>query len=368
MRRFGTMLLLLVVLLTLGGADPTVELERNRVLLEKWRADPEHWQRLQHDLQAFYALPESRQKAMRRFDRQLHEGDLAVQARRWRVLGRYASWLEKLPAEERRRIDEETNPAKRLQLLRELRSREWLDRLPDRLRNEVLRLPAEQRAERIAQLRAEERRQRQNWQRLSSSRSEEPVPRPAHLNELPTEVRQFVELAVLPRLSADERDRLRKAEGKYPEWLRLIHDLNAAHPVLPPLPSGPIVSPKDLPIGMRRLTRMEIESLRSTVGRWPEFALEVTRQLRGKVPNLPSLGASKLDDFPPEIQTVVRNQLLPRLNDSQRQILQALQGRWPEYPLELLRLAQQKRVILPVMGLPGPPAMWEAVRATSGGS
>src|SRR5688572_22443826 len=45
----------------LGDAD----LERNRRLLDKWRADPEHYARLRRDLKAFYELPESRQQALR---------------------------------------------------------------------------------------------------------------------------------------------------------------------------------------------------------------------------------------------------------------------------------------------------------------
>src|SRR4051794_19732203 len=75
------------------GAD---EVAHNRRLLERWRADPEHYQRLQRDLRAFWALPPERQQQLRALDRQLHDLDPAAQKRLLEALGRYAYWLERL--------------------------------------------------------------------------------------------------------------------------------------------------------------------------------------------------------------------------------------------------------------------------------
>src|SRR5439155_20684814 len=96
-------LLLLTVLL--AGAAPAVslpeptpeELEANRRLVERYRADPEHYARLKRDLKAFAALPPERQNRLRQLDQDLHEENAANLTRLWRVLDRYAIWLEHLP-------------------------------------------------------------------------------------------------------------------------------------------------------------------------------------------------------------------------------------------------------------------------------
>ena len=106
-----------------GGDD----LERNRRLLEKWKADPEHYQRLKRDLAAFYALPPERQEQLRDVDRQLHDADPATQARLWAVLERYVIWLAQRPEAERKAIEEAGD---RTAVVRGLRQREWLERLP----------------------------------------------------------------------------------------------------------------------------------------------------------------------------------------------------------------------------------------------
>src|SRR5262245_25626651 len=109
------------------------DLERNRRLLERWKADPEHHARLRRDLQAFYALPAERQEAMRRLDHQLHE-DLSTQTRLWPVLTRYHDWLEHLQAPDRAHVLAARTPRERLQRIRDLREREWIEQLPARLR------------------------------------------------------------------------------------------------------------------------------------------------------------------------------------------------------------------------------------------
>src|SRR5205085_922617 len=73
MRPVGRLLLLTILL---AGAAPAVslpeptpeELEANRRLLERYRADPEHFTRLKRDLKAFAALPPERQARLRQLD------------------------------------------------------------------------------------------------------------------------------------------------------------------------------------------------------------------------------------------------------------------------------------------------------------
>lgn len=366
MHRSGLLLLLAASILTLGAAGDGDDLDSNRRLLDRWRGDPEHYARLRRDLHAFYALPPERQEQLRRFDRDLHSGDLTGQTRLWAVLDRYAAWLEALPEEKRRQVDEAATADDRLQVLRRLRAEEWLARLPEKLRGEVLHLPAEARAARVLELRRQERRQRQLWYKTNQPR-EETVLRPTRLSDLPIEVQRFLDTALVSRLTPEERDRLRKAEGRWPELLRVVRDLAEAHPVLPPLPTGPVTRWQDLSVSvasrLRAAEKQHGKTLQKLVGRWPEFALEVTRLLRDEGAAPPPLGASRPAELPAEVQTFVQERLLPALAPRQREGLQALEGKWPDYPLHLLRLAGEKGLVVPILGLPGPPAMWEAGRA-----
>src|SRR5215472_310098 len=79
-----------------AGEDPQAVLEQNRRLLEKWRADPDHYRRLKQDYAAFQAMPPERQTRLRQLDLDLHAEDPAAQARLLAVLERYVSWLDKL--------------------------------------------------------------------------------------------------------------------------------------------------------------------------------------------------------------------------------------------------------------------------------
>jgi hypothetical protein len=389
-----------------AGQPDAADLERNRRLLEKWRADPEHARRLQGDLRAFYALPPDRQDQIRRFDRQLHEMDLATQTRLWAVLDRYSVWLEGLPEQQRQEILKAETPGERLNLIRSLRQREWIDRLPAKLRDEVLALPKERREDRVAKLRQEERALRQLWMsplRPAAPPSvakgpapegpgpkrpgpekpgvKEPVPppiavpvqqRPLKLAEFPAGVREFVEHAIKPRMTPAEKEELVKAEGgRWPDLARTIRRLADNHPVLPPLPSGPITSGLQVQVrasipAYRAITvatekkgiRQLKPGLAKLKGKWPEFALAATKIIKLHVRIVPPLGASKPGEFPAEMRPAIRK-LTGSLSEEQRKKLHELEGHWPEYPFLLRELARQKDIVIPGMTLPGPRKLWE---------
>jgi hypothetical protein len=364
-----------IVLLGLLGAaagptDPGAdELAHNRRLLEKWRADPEHYARLQHDLQAFYALPAAQQESLRRLDRQLHELDPATQHRLWAVLERYSLWLDALPPADRRRVLAAADPDERLRLIRELRQREWFDRLPRRLREEVGKLQGEKRARYLADLRRRERQERLAW----AQPRKQPTPqRPRRVGELPAEVQQFIVRQLVPRLTAAEKARLRQAEGRWPDLARTVRQLAEHYPVLPELPP-PYVSVTcydELPLavrlalprtvlGRRRRVWRELQKLE---GRWPEFALAFTREARSRPKVwLPPLGASRPAEFPAATRAFLKNTLLPRLG-GEAKVLRKLEGLWPEYPLRLHELARRHQLVIPGMSLPGPRQLWESAR------
>jgi hypothetical protein len=169
--RYG--LLLCPMLILLAAESPTEEgtspapdaayLERNRQLLLKWKADPEHYARLQRDLRDFWALPEPKRRQLRRLDRAFHELDAKTQKRLWKAAERYAAWLERLSEAERQQIEETKDTQQRLQLIRTLRERQWIARLPRKVREDLEKLPPQERAAQMAQLRKQERQQRLLW-------------------------------------------------------------------------------------------------------------------------------------------------------------------------------------------------------------
>lgn len=158
--------LLLPLLALFAAATPDADdLERNRQLLNKWKADPEHYARLQRDLRDFWALSKSERRQLRQLDRAYHQLDVPTQKRLWTVAERYLAWLERLPQAERQQIEQTKDSQERLQLIRTIRERQWIERLPRKVREELEKLPAEARAAQIAQLRKQERQQRLLWSR-----------------------------------------------------------------------------------------------------------------------------------------------------------------------------------------------------------
>lgn len=146
---------------TPGNAD----IERNRQLLSKWKAEPEHYTRLQRDLRDFWALPASKRRQLRQLDRDFHQLDAKTQKRLWKAAERYIAWLERLPEAERQQIEQAKDTQERLQLIPTIRERQWIERLPRKVREQLEKLPPEARAAREAMLRKQERRHRLLWSR-----------------------------------------------------------------------------------------------------------------------------------------------------------------------------------------------------------
>src|SRR5215471_9009102 len=190
--------------------DLQTTLEHNRRLLEKWRADPEHYGRLQRDYQAFLALPPERQARLRKFDRDLHAEDPAMQARLWTVLERYTSWLEKLPDGDRNWIESAPDSSTRLERVKHIRDQQWVKRLPQKIQKELAELPEDKRPDRIAELRLEERQRRLEWFWASHPRDVAALKRarPTRIAEFPPEVRFYYGNSLYHLLSKADRERL----------------------------------------------------------------------------------------------------------------------------------------------------------------
>ena len=380
-RRFGFLLLAAALL---GAAVPVLavseaapdDLEHNRRLLERDRADPDHYARLLRDLRAFQALPPDRQAQMRRFDHALHEEDPATQKRLWAVLERYAEWVGRLPEADQQRIDGAADPAERLRIVKDLREQQWVDRLPKADRDALAGLGEPARATKIASLLAAERQRRKEWQDWAAGQKARPeagprTTRPARLADFPEPVRAFVGDKLTPMLGDDEKERLKNVEGKWPALANLVADLAAKHPYLPPLPSGAVVRYDQLPAAVKALLtpeglrrRGQWDELQKKEGKWPQYALAVTELLKQEKKGAPPLGASGPDDFPREVRTFL-DRSGPEWKEADRARLHDAEGKWPDYPLALLDVARKNDAVVPGMSLPGPRELWNNARAAA---
>jgi hypothetical protein len=169
---------------------------------------------------------------------------------------------------------------------------------------------------------------------------------------------------LLPRLSKQEEADLARAEGNWPDYPRRLVQLADRH-LLPEGPLGKVTTYEQLPDAvkerLRQVKKPRLLMVRGQ-GRWPEYALSVSEALRGER-GLPALGASRPDEFPPDVRKFLNETLLPRLSPAEsRDLAQNVEGRWPDYPRRLVWLARKYHLVIPRMSLPGPPEMWEAAR------
>ena len=125
-----------VPVLAVSDAAPD-DSEHNRRLLDRYRADPDHYARLLRDLRAFQALPPDRQERMRQFDRDLHDQDADTQDRLWVVLERYTDWVNRLPEADQKRIEQAADRNERLAIVKQLRMNDWMERLPKKDRDDL---------------------------------------------------------------------------------------------------------------------------------------------------------------------------------------------------------------------------------------
>jgi hypothetical protein len=346
-------------------------LEANRRLLDKWRADPAHYARLQSDLLAFLALPPERQEHLRKLDHDLHAEESAVQSRLWRALERYAAWLDRLPAEQRQRIEAAPNGVERRRAIREIRQLQWLERLPEAVQLRLKKLTDDERNREIARLQAEEKRQRQQWQFALAHWDDlmQPKrPQPAKLEQFHPDVRRFVENVLLPLLTDEERRELKAAEDNWPQYPRTLVRLADSHPVLAPGAPKILRRLEDLPDDLReRLAKVKKwppPAVTKADGKWPDFALAIATVARNRKITLPrQYFPARPVEFPDLIRNFLIRRLQPLLTPEELARYDAAKGLWPEFPRLVLFLAREHNLPGPPgMVLPGLPEQWDHYR------
>jgi hypothetical protein len=350
-------------------SDPD-ELELNRRRLEKWRADPEHYQRLQRDLKAFWELPAEKRNQLRQLDRSLHEADSYTQKRLWAVLERYSNWLEHLSAPQRKQI-EDADRGDRLRLIKELREQQWVEKLPAVVRKELEGLAKEKRSARITALLKEEKERRLAWQKELRNKLPRSIERPTRLVEFTPEVQSYVKDVLRPMLSTEERSLIEQAEGgDWPQLARVLLELSEKHPVtLPWIPGQRPTKYAELHAELRSaMPHQPLEPrykrrLQAVVGKWPDFAIEFTKIAREKKIELPrQLGPSRPAEFKPALDRWLKDTLLPKLTKEEKEALRRAEGQWPEYPRKLKELAHKHELAIPGQSLPGPKEFWDKAR------
>ena len=371
------------LLIMLGGVAPLLaeetgnDLAINRLLLDKWKHDPDHYSRLQADLRAFYSLPGKRQDELREMDRQFSSMDEKKQRHLREVLLRYASWIDNLPEGERARIETIPNRTEKLEAIRQLRYQEWEKSLPlgmqEDLNKALLLAPTPARKkEVIARFRKEELQQYRKIQQVKTAKVPAPphlLLRPAVVEQLPEELKIYLEKELKPQLSRQELEQLKESDSKYPQLLQTIHQLGENHPILPKMP-GKYSSttyqtlPPEYQKAIPRTKLVNAKVINNDKHVWPTFALHVNQFARKEVKDyssLPPLGAAQPFDFPQPIRDWIETRLMPVLKKEDREKLKETEKKWPEYPETLYRYARSYKIPLPPqMSLPGPRDMWDA--------
>jgi hypothetical protein len=336
----------------------------------------------------FQSQDAARQQRLRKLHEEYVQQDADAQARLTRVMQRYNAWLAQLDAEPREQVLSAPTTQARLEIIRDLREREWVRTLPRPEREEYARLEGEARRQRVQEWRTEEAERREEWVVAQRQWAENPPGKvPAvFIKELQPQLETYV-ARLRENLSEAERKELDEARAAVDEgnflWyaLTLVRDTDR-HPLIPYVKVGP----KDfelLPEADKRYLVLndphfrkkgpmpavdELKAVRRSQGRWPEFAMELAAYCQKKKLKLPEpLGACRKEEIPPEVRTFLDKTLEPKLRQSEAgkaelDSLNRAQGSWPEYPKMIMDLAKKYKLPVPGWTLPGPPGAWEHFR------
>lgn len=331
----------------------------------------------------FRTLPATRQQQLRTLHQQLSDPGLADRDAVLPTLEAYAVWFDRLPPADRKRVLDAA-PERRVEAVREVKESAWRAALPHKQRQRLLGVSGpDERVELSQVYHAQETARRHEWELAQRQWRElsgkDKVPWPFDDPELVARIDIYIQSAFgvdpkqLPRPERDRkwelpaecrltreevlelrlrRDALR--DGYWLSYGALLLRLAEGHPTYPRFadPAAVIVRPDQLPkgyVGPREGTQRG----KAVIGKWPDFALDA-RPVKSE-PNLKPLGPCTPADLPPAVRVFVEKSLA----DADRRQLARVEGRWPEYPRELTRLARERNLSVPEVTLPGEPKKWE---------
>jgi hypothetical protein len=337
--------------------------------------DPAARARLKQQYLAFRQLAPDRQERIRKLDRDLQDETPGMRDRLVRVAQRYADWLDQLSEADREAVERASDRKAKLRVIREIRERQWIARLPKAKRDQIQQTAAPDRARLVRQAWEEEWDQRADWlvvRRHGDVSVRNPERLPTSLDRLPREVRDHVQHNLKPLLNDVAEKRLADAEGKWPRYARVLVELADDHPMSVLGPIGPTRVKDLVPEGTEPFKKLPMvtkgarERLQKVEGKWPEFGVElrmVTRPFGGRPVLDPRLTPDRPTEFPQVVQQFLEKRLLPALEPSERAALKAKEGQWPAYQRQVMRLAREHNLVVPTeTPLPGPADGWDRYR------
>jgi hypothetical protein len=334
---------------------------------------------------AFRQLDWNRQQQLRQLHADLQALPTAERIDLQQTMEQYSAWVERLPEQARKRVLEAT-PDKRLEAVTDTLAKQHQDRLPEQKKSGLKQLAVTERLEFLQAYDDTQRSRQQEWQlaqrqwRDMKEMGDAP-PWPFNDEKLTKEIDEYIRTVLgadptklmqsldkktdLPaecRLTREEiLDLRRRREDAFKSqyWLtygQLLLRLSRDHASLPRAKTGDVVV---RPVQIKNLPVREAALAKFSVGKWPEFALDVVRRNRLDPKQTETLGPARPEDFSDAISEAMSKQLLPKLTTEEKKKLDGLLGRWPAYPEEVMKLAAFKNVSLPEVCLPGEPEKWK---------
>src|SRR5262249_33233211 len=127
------------------------------------------------------------------------------------------------------RIESAPNREERLKIVKEIREKQWLERLPKADAEQLQGLEGAARAAKIKELHEKQRLARQKFEKeLRRAVNEDKGKDVIHLSDLPTPVQDLVTKGLLPKLSDAEKNELQEHDGK-PTYYQTLRGLLNKH-------------------------------------------------------------------------------------------------------------------------------------------
>jgi hypothetical protein len=349
-------------------------------------------------IELFKSFPESRQRQLRKLDSDLHSLPTEEFVVLSRTLEEYGIWLDQLSSQDRREILTASNADERLNKVKQTLQRLWREGLPKPMLEKLnATANVSERTELATKWSKEEETRREewaiarrHWQEALTKEGHAPWPfsdplltkqieeyiRVAFKFDLSAKLDQKVELSPACRLNRIEAGLLKELHEAGKDRLTYfygsrVYHLAQRHPMLPePKPGKPLITdmrsiPPDLikaPQAKNIFNRMEKNDRKSVIGKWPDFAQALASEMRtlANAPSTEPLGPCRPGQFTEPVEKFLTETLMPKLNSSEKETLRKLEGKWPEYPQEMIRLAQlpQYDFSIPNVTLPGKPSLW----------
>ncbi len=351
-------------------------------------------------IEQFLSYSPARRQQLRTLHKQL--GELAAKDRAplHRTLEAYAVWLDRLSDVIRKEILSAPTGAERFEAVLRVREKLWRESLPPSQQKALKTVASvEERTQFLGELKQREQTFRREWEfahRQWQPKSEDQKAFPFNKPELAKPLDDYIrrafgvdlgvpydkkaDISAPCRLTRDELVELKYRheaaikEGYWFSYGAYLLQLAELHPTLPEPGKGkPLTQldqpPLTLPV-LRRLAKIDGINLQQrfkpTLGRWPDFALEIHKLDTASKDKLPPLGPCRPGEFADDVEHFLKDQLGPKLDRKERDRLDSQLGKWPEYPRAVIELAKVKNLSVPGAMLPGEPKLWNEYYRISG--